>query len=81
MISLIGRSESLFLIRVVDSFFLLAGLITDSTAGLASGLAAGLALAATHDGGLSLGFRNGADMLHNLLLIVGRSFVRSTIKL
>ena len=66
--NLICRSEGLFLIRIIDPFFLLAGLIADGAARLAGGLATGLALAATHDLGLSLGFRNGADMLHTFLL-------------
>ena len=71
--SLIGGSKSLFLLGIVDPFFLLAGLIADRAAGLAGGLAAGLALAATHDLRLSFGFCNGADMLHTFLLPSGRS--------
>ena len=71
--SLIGGSKILFLLGIVDSFFLLAGLVADRAAGLASGLAAGLALAATHDLGLSLCFCYGADMLHIFLLASRRS--------
>ena len=72
MISLIGGSKSLFLLGVVDPFFLLAGLITDGAARLAGGLAAGATLTATHDAGLSLCFRYGADMFHILLLEIER---------
>ena len=63
-----SRLKSLFLLGIIDPFFLLAGLITDGTARLAGGLTAGTALAATHNVGLSLGFCYGADMLHILLL-------------
>ena len=66
--SLIERSKGLVLLLIIDPFFLLASLIADGAAGLASGLAAGLALGTADDGGLSFGFRNGADMLHNFLL-------------
>ena len=66
--SLIDGSKGLFLLRIVDPFFLLAGLIADGAAGLAGGLAAGAALRTADHGGLSFGFRNGADMLHSFLL-------------
>ena len=68
VISLIEESKSFVLLRVVDPFFLLAGLVADGATGLAGGLATGLALGAADYSGLSFGFRDGADMLHNLLL-------------